>query len=179
MIFEWDEDKRIETIRDRGLDFGSAWRFFDGRPAVHVPRVPAKVDGKPPRSSKVRISRLCGCGAAGQCALSRSGEPMATKKKRIVRYTTDELRKMEKAGKVRSDWKRAAKMPVPDGSNLDDAIEPVRMDWATTTLPARRRKAHASLRLDADMLDWFRAQGRGYQTKINAILRSYFEHHTR
>jgi uncharacterized protein (DUF4415 family) len=104
---------------------------------------------------------------------------MATKKKRIVRYTTNELRAMEKAGKVRSNWKRATKMPVPDGSNPDDAIEPVRMDWVTTKLPMPRRKAHASLRLDADMLDWFRAQGRGYQTKINAILRSYFEQHTR
>ena len=104
---------------------------------------------------------------------------MATKRKRIVRYTTDELKAMEKAGKVRSDWKRAAGMPVPDGSNPDDAIEPVRMDWATTELPMPRRKTHASLRLDADMLDWFRSQGRGYQTKINAILRSYFEHHTR
>jgi uncharacterized protein (DUF4415 family) len=104
---------------------------------------------------------------------------MATKKKRIVRYTTNELKAMEKAGKVRSDWKRAARMRVPDGSNPDDAIEPVRMDWVTTELPVPRRKVHASLRLDADMLDWFRGQGRGYQTKINAILRSYFEHHTR
>jgi len=104
---------------------------------------------------------------------------MATKKERIVRYTTDELKAMEKAGKLRSDWKRAAAMPVPDGSDPDDAIAPVRMDWVTTELPMRRRKAHVSLRLDADVLDWFRAQGRGYQTKINAILRSYFEHHTR
>jgi hypothetical protein len=32
---------------------------------------------------------------------------------------------------------------------------------------------------NASMLDWFRAQGRGYQTKINAILRSYFEHNSR
>jgi uncharacterized protein (DUF4415 family) len=29
------------------------------------------------------------------------------------------------------------------------------------------------------VLEWFRAQGRGYQTKINAILRSYYEQHTR
>ena len=36
MIFEWDEAKRTETIRDRGLDFGTAWRFFDGRPVVHI-----------------------------------------------------------------------------------------------------------------------------------------------
>jgi uncharacterized protein (DUF4415 family) len=34
-----------------------------------------------------------------------------------------------------------------------------------------------TLRLDADMLGWFRAQGKGYQTKINAILRRYFEQH--
>jgi uncharacterized protein (DUF4415 family) len=51
--------------------------------------------------------------------------------------------------------------------------------WVTTELPMPRRKQHTSLRLDADMLAWFRAQGRGYQTKINAILRSYFEQHTR
>jgi len=51
--------------------------------------------------------------------------------------------------------------------------------WETIELPMPRRKAHASLRLDADMLDWFKAQGRGYQTKINAILRSYFQHHMR
>lgn len=32
-----------------------------------------------------------------------------------------------------------------------------------------------TLRIDADVLDWFRAQGKGYQTKINAILRMYYE----
>ena len=34
-------------------------------------------------------------------------------------------------------------------------------------------KASISLRLDADVLDWFRAQGPGYQTKINAVLRAF------
>ena len=29
--------------------------------------------------------------------------------------------------------------------------------------------------LDADVLDWFRAQGKGYQTRINAILRAYID----
>ncbi len=104
---------------------------------------------------------------------------MTTKKERIVRYTAEELKALEAAGKAGSDWKRAAEANVPDGSDPDDAIEPVRMDWVTTELPMPRRKAHASLRIDADVLDWFRAQGRGYQTKINAVLRSYFEQHTR
>jgi uncharacterized protein (DUF4415 family) len=36
-----------------------------------------------------------------------------------------------------------------------------------------------TLRLDADLLDWLRAQGRGYQTRINAVLRSYYEQRSR
>ena len=32
-----------------------------------------------------------------------------------------------------------------------------------------------SLRIDSDVLEWFKAQGKGYQTRINAILRKYVE----
>ena len=104
---------------------------------------------------------------------------MTTKKARIARYTGDELRAMKARGEACSDWKRAAKQPVPDGSDPDDGIAPVDMDWVTTELPLPRRKHHTSLRIDAEVLDWFRAQGRGYQTKINAILRSYYEQHSK
>jgi uncharacterized protein (DUF4415 family) len=34
-------------------------------------------------------------------------------------------------------------------------------------------KASVSLRIDADVLEWFKAQGTGYQTRINAVLRAY------
>jgi len=34
-------------------------------------------------------------------------------------------------------------------------------------------KASISLRVDADVLEWFRAQGPGYQTKMNAVLRAF------
>jgi uncharacterized protein (DUF4415 family) len=34
-------------------------------------------------------------------------------------------------------------------------------------------KAAISLRVDADVLNWFKEQGPGYQTRINAILRAY------
>ena len=37
----------------------------------------------------------------------------------------------------------------------------------------RPRKEAVSLRLDADILDWFRRGGRGYQTAINAALREH------
>ena len=42
-------------------------------------------------------------------------------------------------------------------------------------LKAVPRKASISLRIDADVLDWFKAQGVGYQTRINAVLRAYRE----
>jgi len=36
-------------------------------------------------------------------------------------------------------------------------------------------KRSVSLRIDADVLEWFKAQGSGYQTRINAVLRAYRE----
>jgi uncharacterized protein (DUF4415 family) len=37
-------------------------------------------------------------------------------------------------------------------------------------------KERITVRLDKDVLDWLRAQGAGYQTRLNAILRGYMEH---
>jgi len=34
-------------------------------------------------------------------------------------------------------------------------------------------KASISLRLDQDVLEWFKAQGTGYQTRINTVLRAF------
>jgi len=40
-------------------------------------------------------------------------------------------------------------------------------------LPRNRSKRAISLRVDPDVLDWFRSQGPGYQTHMNAVLRAY------
>ncbi len=36
-------------------------------------------------------------------------------------------------------------------------------------------KKHVSIRLDADVLEWMKSQGKGYQSRINAVLRAYYE----
>jgi uncharacterized DUF497 family protein len=36
-VFEWDEAKRLWTLKERGLDFIDAAMVFDGRLAVHIP----------------------------------------------------------------------------------------------------------------------------------------------
>lgn len=40
-----------------------------------------------------------------------------------------------------------------------------------------RAKTPLNMRLDADVVEWFRSQGKGYQTRINAVLRSFYEAH--
>lgn len=40
-------------------------------------------------------------------------------------------------------------------------------------LEERQPKTQLTLRLDRDVLEWFRRQGRGYQTRINSLLRAY------
>ena len=40
-------------------------------------------------------------------------------------------------------------------------------------------KAQLTIRVDRDVLAWFRKQGRGYQTRINRLLRAYMEAHKR
>ena len=38
-------------------------------------------------------------------------------------------------------------------------------------------KKQLTIRLDADVVSWLKDQGRGYQSRINAILRAYYEAH--
>ena len=41
------------------------------------------------------------------------------------------------------------------------------------------RKSLLSLRVDSDVLEWFRSRGAGYQSRMNALLRAYMEAHTK
>lgn len=49
--------------------------------------------------------------------------------------------------------------------------------WEKAELRMPKPKKGIYLRLDQDLLDWLKRQGPGYQTRINAILRSYMETH--
>jgi uncharacterized protein (DUF4415 family) len=56
----------------------------------------------------------------------------------------------------------------------DPEFRDVPQDWhaaAEAVMPAAKQPL--SLRLDADVVEWFREQGAGYQTRINAVLRAY------
>lgn len=42
-------------------------------------------------------------------------------------------------------------------------------------LPTAKDKTQVTLRIDSDVLEWFKSQGQGYQTQINQLLRAYME----
>jgi uncharacterized protein (DUF4415 family) len=48
-------------------------------------------------------------------------------------------------------------------------------EWAKAEIIHPHIKVSVGLRLDDDVLGWFKSQGKGYQTRINTILRRYCE----
>ena len=82
----------------------------------------------------------------------------------------------------RTDWSRvrvmkdkniAVSVEHPEGS-----VKHIVRGIVRRGLKAVPPKASISLRVDADVLEWFRAQGPGYQTRINAVLRAFKEEAT-
>lgn len=49
--------------------------------------------------------------------------------------------------------------------------------WANAEIHLPKRKKLITLRLDPEIIEWFQEEGSGYQTKINAVLRTYIEAH--
>ena len=50
-------------------------------------------------------------------------------------------------------------------------------DWAEAVVGMPPLKTPVNARFDVDVVQWFKAQGRGYQTRMNAVLRRYMEAH--
>jgi len=63
--------------------------------------------------------------------------------------------------------------------NYSDIPELDEEFWKNAVIEYPEKKKPITLRLDAKVLEWFKSTGRGYQTRINAILRSYYETHNR
>lgn len=59
-----------------------------------------------------------------------------------------------------------------DYSDIPDCSK---LDW-TKFKPLKVNKQPITIRLDQDLLEYFKSYGRGYQERINAILREYFKH---
>lgn len=91
----------------------------------------------------------------------------------IVRYTTEQLKKM----KDHTDYDRLSKMTDKDidYSDAPDMVE--KLERGELRLVGRPKKdnvkKHLTLRLDSDVVDGYKKTGRGWQTRINNALRAH------
>jgi uncharacterized protein (DUF4415 family) len=82
------------------------------------------------------------------------------------------------SGKARSDWKRVRSLSdrqVRRAIKADPDVQPTNADfWKNARVVLPQAKQTITIRLDADLLEWLRKQ-KGYQTRINAVLRTYMQ----
>ena len=87
-------------------------------------------------------------------------------------------RKLGEIREDRTDWARVDAMTEEElerniAADPDSDLPGV--DWTKGRLVLPQRKQSVHLRVDPDVLHWFRQQGRGYLTRMNAVLRAYYE----
>jgi uncharacterized protein (DUF4415 family) len=97
----------------------------------------------------------------------------------ITRVSKDQLAKMIDE----TDWARVAAMTEADieraAAEDPDASMTTARDWEDARVVWPQTTEPVTLRLDKDVLAWFRRQGRGYQARINAVLRAFVQAHKR
>ncbi len=79
-----------------------------------------------------------------------------------------------------ADWGRVDKQRDKDIDFSDTSEVPPEMFAKAVLrkgLKPVARKTQVTLRIDADVLTWFKKQGRGYQTRINSLLKAYKDAH--
>ena len=100
-----------------------------------------------------------------------------TREENIVRYTDEEIAERIRKGETRTDWDRINAMTEEEIER--NALEENRRlgipdDWykaAYAVYPVEKERI--TIRIDKDVLDHFREKGKGYQSRINAVLRTF------
>jgi uncharacterized protein (DUF4415 family) len=97
------------------------------------------------------------------------------KKERIVNYTASELKAKRAKGESRTDWSKVKNMSQKQADRLatdEDGLLP--NNWEkTVVMGLPPGKEAIKLRVDSDVLGWFKGTGKGYQTRMNNVLRAF------
>jgi uncharacterized DUF497 family protein len=183
MGFEWGGIKRRLNAERHDIDFLDAVALFDGRP-VYV--------YASPRGNEERLVTVGEMGGRMVAVIwTRRGENIRIISARRARgeekgeyrkHTAEEIAAMIARGESMTDW-AAVDAKTEEELEADIAADPawngIPRDWvkhAKPGLPFRtENKRQVTLRLDPDVLDFFKGQGKRWQSRINAVLRSYVE----
>ena len=105
---------------------------------------------------------------------SQQGGQIVLKEKNTLRYSLNSLPKDSQ-----TDWHRVKNMTESEieaaAASDVDAQPTDESFWANAEIMMPQPKRAISLRVDSDVLEWFKSHGSGYQTRMNAVLRAYME----
>ena len=176
MAFEWDEQKREINWLKHGVDFPDVLPMFDGD-VLEI--VDERFDYGEERfyclgevEGRVYAVAYTWRGGSRRILSARKSNDRETR--RYYALTAEQARTMKgKTDHLRLDATTDADIARAVADDPDAA--PLDIDWSKARLVIPPGKELISLRVDGDMLDWFKQQGRGYQTRMNAVLRAFYE----
>ena len=174
--FEWDDEKSQTNLVKHGISFDDASEVFYG---------PVVITG----SSRNNEERWLAIGKSHDRIVS----VIFTRRNdliRIISAVRDEMKKeyivTRRWGdrrKGKTDWVRFDAITDEEVeksiANDPDWAEFKDIDSSDAVLVIPARKKAISIRVDEDVLDFFKNEGDGYQRRINAVLRSYMQQKTK
>src|ERR1700733_1794648 len=100
------------------------------------------------------------------------------KKSDTVRYTAKQIKGKIARGEDRTDWGKDKAMTAKTFAasiRADSGDIHGGPDWTQAIMGVPAPKDHINIRIDHDVLAWFKANGRGYQTLMNNVLRAFVQ----
>jgi uncharacterized protein (DUF4415 family) len=173
--FEWDETKSLRNLHEYGVGFETAILVFDD-PHTLTQRNSASEQ----EERWITIASVASVASFWLCirfvkqtvmrpfALSRREQPDPMRGRLMRKLTKVQKRDIAAiAAKTNADIDFSDVAPVPD--------------WNAAEMGKfyRPAKKPVTMRLDLDVIEWLKADGRGYQTKANWLLRSAMLHYSR
>ncbi len=113
---------------------------------------------------------------------SKHGAKRAADREEVV-MTVEQINDAIARGEDRTDWARIDAMTQAEveANALSDADNPPitakMLATATLMMPSSELKTAISFRIDPDVLDFFKRTGKGYQGRMNAVLRAWMHTH--
>lgn len=178
MSFEWDAAKRDYNFAKHRVDFVDMFPLFDGE---LLERVDDRFDYGETRVGCLgevdgRIYFVVYTWRGTNRRLISARRANAERERNIVRVTAEEARRM----KGHTDYAALDAMTDEDIARAvaeDPDAGPLDIDWSQARLVLPPGKDNVTLRVDRDVLAWFRSTGKGFHTRMNAVLRAYMEAH--
>ena len=167
LAFEWDDEKARSNLAKHRVSFLTAAAIFaneileriDDREDYGEIRLLHSAESTP-RSTASSTPGATKPSSASSAPRKRAEMKL---KSTIVRHSLSQIQTMRERGEDPTS------PSAPEAESLGADF------WSTARVVMPTGKTSVHLRLDSDIVDWFKADGKGHLTRMNAVLRAYVE----